>query len=191
MRLWFGGVKVVWFLMLEPPWHYARVGVQRNAHWFFWLAGWFWMVAGLLLGALVAASLIQALGLADETYQTWLVISIAFLTGVLVQALGVAVLAVFQVVTPRGDWANLPFLVALLLFLVLNALAALPFMAVAYGIYRYLTWLGPGQSGALIALVAGIVLKATVPFLYSLILGKDRFTRLKTWLRSGMPPKSA
>lgn len=182
MHLWLDGLKTVWLLMLEPPWHYAQIGVQRNARWFFWLAGWFWMVAGLLLGALVAASLIQPLGITDEAYQTWLVLGVAILAGFLVQALGVAVLAVFQVITPRGDWKNLPFRFALLLFLLLYALAALPIVGVAYGIYRYLTWLGPGQSGTLVALVVGMALKATAPFLCSLILNRGRIIKIKAWL---------
>lgn len=62
--------------------------ILQHAHWFMWLIGWLWTLAGLFLGALIAPSLLRLVGLADTPYQNWLVVAVAVVAGFLVQFIG-------------------------------------------------------------------------------------------------------
>src|SRR5579871_5215335 len=81
-------LKMRWLYMLEAPWHHSDSDATRRYHWEAWLAGWAWVLAGLLLGALIAPSLIEYVGLSESPYQQVLVISLTVLAGFLIQLLG-------------------------------------------------------------------------------------------------------
>jgi hypothetical protein len=170
--------RSTWLRMLAPPWPNPSTG--RRSAWFSWLVGWAWTLAGVIGGALLAPTIVQAVGLTNTAYQDWLVIGFAALVGIVVQSVGVTLVTLVDFVPfyGREDFWNddkpWPIELMLMLLLVVSAVVAvvLPLAGVGYGIYRYLTWIGPGQRTVTIAFVGGLLIKTfLVPFIKSLVTG--------------------
>jgi hypothetical protein len=104
-------------------------------------------MAGLVLGALIAPWLVQFAGLSTTPYHDWLGVPVALLAGILVQYLGwiLAFLLPLRLIPPS------------LYKLLSYPAVALPLAGVGYGIYRYLTWVGPGQSSVRSAFFGALV----------------------------------
>lgn len=177
-----GVLKDVWLSMYELPWHHSGDDESRGTHWFIWVVGWAWTLAGLVAGAFIAPTLIRLAGLAHTRYQDWFVIGIAILAGLVVQLVGwfstgLVMLFVIQVVANDGDISDKAFSVMIAVAVIL------PFGGVGYGIYRYLTWVGSGQRHVTIAFVGGFAVKMVViPLIKTIVTGTATgwFVR---WLR--------
>jgi hypothetical protein len=142
--------------MLEPPW-LDSTGEIRN-HWAIWLIGWAWSVSGIVLGALVAPTLAQQLGLTNSGYQDMFVMAIAVIAGFLVQFLGWCMMGLLAAVLDNAvkrypQWLDdsIGWVFALV-----------PLAGVGYGIYRYVTWVGAGQRTATVAFIGGLLIKTLV-----------------------------
>src|SRR5260221_11913343 len=59
-------LQEAWRWMLEPPWRHSGPAPWRRTHWLFWLVGYAWSLAGLVLGAVAAPSLVRFAGLSDS-----------------------------------------------------------------------------------------------------------------------------
>ncbi len=169
-----GGLKVMWLWMLQPPWRHSGRGDERVSHWFIWLFGWAWALAGLVLGALSAPSHVQVAGLSDAPYQDALVIGVVALAGFLVQVLGWCLLALIFGV---GKAVSLPKTLG---WPVLLVVFVLPLAGVGYALYRYFTWVGAGQEVVTVAFVGGLLIKT---FLIPLIKGILSGAALKFLIR--------
>ncbi len=88
MGVFIGKMKVFSLWMLEPPWRHSGPAQWEKAHWLVWFVGSVWSLAGLVLGAVVAPSLVQSVGHLATPYQGALVTGVAVLAGFLVQSLG-------------------------------------------------------------------------------------------------------
>lgn len=181
--------------------------LQPGQHWFRWIVGWMYALCGLVGGALVAPSLVRWAALSWFPYQDWLVIGIAAITGFLVHLLGWVLIA--NSFVPAGltfrisnrvsnrimrsgglDRRRRTVILVLGTCAILSAVAGLvvalllPLAAVGFGIYRYLTWIGPGQRTVTVAFVGGLLVKTLISPLFKYIMGSVVFTRILRWLRS-------
>jgi hypothetical protein len=183
-------LKDAWADMLEPPWRHSGPDDERVGHWFAWLAGWAWAIAGLAFGALYAPSILQSVGLSDTGYQDWLVIGFAVLVGFLVQFLGWCLMTLpdllhVDFIRNRSGWIRLLFI-----FVALALFVSIPLAAVGYGIYRYLTWVGASQGVVTVGFVGGLLIKTfAIPLIKSIVTGA-LFKWFMRWLR-GSKTKSA
>ena len=178
-----------WRWMLEPPWRHSGPAPWRRTHWLFWFLGYAWSIAGLVLGAVVAPSLVQFAGLSDTLDQGAFAIGVAVLAGLLVQSLVWFVLvSALLVVALISDRCSLPYAFALAAgLLVCCTLAVLPFVGVGYALYRYFTWVGSGQGLVTIALVGGLLVWALlIPLTKGIVTGA-LFKWFMGWLRGGKP----
>jgi hypothetical protein len=167
-------LKRAWLDMLEPPWRDSGSDKERFNHWFLWLVGWTWALAGLVLGALVAPSLVQVAGFSSTPYEDALVVGVAVLAGFIVQLLGWLIGALAGLIT--ASWLD-GTLVA--------TVVVLPLAGVGYGIYRYLTWVGAGQRSVTIAFVGGLLIKTfAIPLIKGIVTGA-LFKWFLNWLRGG------
>jgi hypothetical protein len=139
------------------------------------------MLAGVVLGALVAPRLVDAVGLAGTAYQDWLVIAFAVLAGFALQLLGwVALFGAYfsggSSLSGRNVYGSGLLIIGSLL---------LPFAGVGYGIYLYLSWAGSDQRTATVAFVGGLLVKVFLsPFVKGLVTGA-LFRWFMKWLRGG------
>lgn len=70
-------------------------------------------------------------------------------------------------------------------------IVVLPFAAVGYGFYLWLTWVGPDQREVTIAFVGGLLLKTfLIPFIKGIVTGA-LFKWFMNWLRGGKDTKAA
>ncbi len=179
-----GGLKVMWVWMLQPPWRHSGLVNERASHWFIWLLGWAWSIAGLILGAVVAPSIVQVAGLSATPYLGALMIGGVVLAGFLVQALGWCVLALIFGI---GKAVSLPKALG---WPVLLVVFVLPLAGVGYALYPYLTWVGAHQEVITLILVGSLFVKAfLIPSLNAVAVGAG-FKFIMQWLRGGKP-KSA
>ena len=177
-------LSLTWLYMLEPPWY--GPDYDRSDHWVIWVVGWAWAVSGVVLGALVAPSILRWAGVSSTQYQDWLVIVVALLAGILVQLLG---WCMYIVVIKGAVYLFDGFFrdVIGLLFLVV---CILPFAGVGYCIYRYLIWVGTGQRSITVAFAVTFLAKTLlIPFIKGLVTGA-LFKWFMNRLRGGNP-KSA
>jgi hypothetical protein len=169
-----GWMRESWVAMLEPPWSHrpdTSDWLAEDVYWPTWIIGWLWTIAGILLGALIAPSLLQLVGLAHATYSDWLVIGVAVVAGFFVQLIGFTLVNILNAVTP-GDWGDLPVLQLWLLVPIGIVFILLPFAGVGYGIYRYLTWVGPSQRSVTVAFVGALLAKTLlIPLIKSIVTG--------------------
>jgi hypothetical protein len=93
-------MKLTWSYMFEPPWRHNGLNDERRIHWLIWTLSWVWTLSGLVLGALVAPSLVQWVRLHYTQYQEplvkfqdWLVIGVAVLAGFVLQLVGFLMLS--------------------------------------------------------------------------------------------------
>lgn len=201
-------LKTVWSNMIELPWRGSQnTGVfdraverglslysgnggwiqhpelfARTMRWLAWIAGWVWSLSGLLLGAFIAPSLMQRIGLARSPYQDYTTIAIAVVVGLLIQLLAWLVMLLADW-TARGISTPMP-LHRLLVFTPISILLMCwPVAAVGYALYRYLTWIGPDQRAITIAFVGGLFVKVLIiPGIKTVLTGYG-FKRLMAWLR--------
>jgi len=179
-----GGLKVMWLWMFQPPWRHSGRGDEQASHWFIWLLGWAWALAGLVLGAVAAPSLMQVAGLSDTSYQGALMIGVVVLEGFLVQVLGWCVLALLFGI---GKAVSLPKALG---WPVLLVVFVLPLAGVSYALYPYRTWVGAHQEVVTIVFIGGLFVKAfLIPSLKAIAVGTG-FKLFMQWLRGGKP-KSA
>lgn len=196
------GFKTIWLYMFEPPWRHSRPKYQQKAHWFVWVVGWAWALAGLILGAAVAPVALRLIGLVDSPNEFWLSIGMAVLVGFFGQVLGwiligLTVLLADVIAFPRPpDRATAEdyHLMAeastwergwVLLVGVSVVAIPLPFVVVLYALYRYVTWIGPGQSSVTIAFVGGLLVKTfLIPLIKGIVTG-TLFKWFMKWLRGG------
>jgi hypothetical protein len=179
-----GGLKVMWLWMLQPPWRHSGRGDEQPSHWFIWLLGWAWALAGLILGAVVAPSIVQVAGLSDNPYQGALLLGVVVLAGYLVQVLGWCVLALIFGV---GKAVSLPKALG---WPVLLVVFVLPLAGVGYALYPYRTWLGAHQEVVIVVFVGGLFVKAFfIPSIQAIATGME-FKLFLRRLRGGKP-KSA
>jgi hypothetical protein len=128
---------------------------------------------------------VQLVGLSNTHYQDVIDIGVSVVSGFLVQLLGWVLLLPFVGSTAKlGD--ILPTLLGIIVVLVAVGIAVLgPLAAVGYGIYRYLTWVGPGQARVTTAFVGALLIKVfVIPLIKAIVTG----TALKLvirWLRGG------
>jgi hypothetical protein len=174
-------LKHVWLEMLEPPWR--RPGRESPLNGRFWVVGWTWAIAGLILGAFIAPSVLRRAGLANSNYADALNLAVAVLTGFLVQFLGW--LFGFGVLGSLADYLEgVPDWVTNVLYLpFVGVFVLLPLAGVGYALYRYLTWVGPGQRSIIVAFVGGLLIKAfIIPAIWGAIKSKA-FRLFMNWLR--------
>jgi hypothetical protein len=113
-----------------PKWRSLVVAMS----WLVWVVGCMWMIAGLVMGALVAPSFIQFLGLRHPPYRDAGAIALTVLAGLLTHFL--LWWWVFLAGIVRD---NLPARVRLALApLMLTSLVAPPSLRIGYGLYRSL-----------------------------------------------------
>ena len=166
---------------------WAGVSIWYLADWLAeWLTGWAWALAGLVLGAFIAPSLMQLVGLANTGYQDAMDISVAVLLAFLTRFLGwcLYLFLVAPVVGFVTEWTGFVGTPGLLRYVALIIAAALPLGGVSYAVYRLLHWVGHGQEHVTIAVVGGFVVKAfliplLVPLCKGLVTGASITTR---WL---------
>lgn len=190
-------MKDMWRWMFAPPWH--KTGIKgpsgeewedehfQFSHWVPWLFGWGCTIAGSLLGALLATSLVQTMGITNTTFQDAVVIALAVLFGFVLQALGWGLMALDMALWIK--WIALllrPKFVSLRLAGRIDnystyVLALIPVALGGYGVYRYLVWVGPGQSTVNIALV-GILLAKMLFLIIKGIMTGALFKRFMRWL---------
>lgn len=185
-------LKVASLWMLEPPRRSSWPDPWRKTHWIFWLVGYAWSIAGLVLGALVAPSLAQVAGLSDAPEQGAFVIGVAVLASFLLQSLvWFVMVSAFSLVGLISYRFSLPNAVRLDSGLVVfYTLAVLPFVGVGYALDVYLTLVGFGQGLVPIALVGGLLVKTfLIPLIKGIVTGA-LFRWFMGWLRGGKP-KSA
>jgi hypothetical protein len=191
-------LRRIWLWMFEPPWRHSGADNEKDYHWLFWLSGWAWAVAGLVLGAFVAPALVQHVGLVNTPYQDSLVIGVAVVAGFLAQLVGWCLFWGIHIVLAwlwtrngptRSHWVgenNYGRLSGNRLlgeFGMLMELAALLFLVLGFALYRYLTWVGPGQSQVITAFVGGLLVKTfLIPFIKGIVTGA-LFRRFMRWLR--------
>jgi hypothetical protein len=175
-------LKGTWLAMLEPPWRNSVAGLTPFQHQAVWLIGWAWAIAGLILGAFFAPSLVQYVGLANTPYRDELDIGIAVLAGFLVQLLGWLLLLPFVLAVQRINYRALANPRLLLSVLAIIASVPVPLAAVGYALYRYFTWVGTGQGLVTTGFVGGLLIKTfLIPFIKSIVTGVA-FQRFMTWL---------
>jgi hypothetical protein len=179
-----GGLKVMWLWMLQPPWRHSGRGDEQPSHWFIWLLGWAWALAGLILGAVAAPSLVQVAGLAATPDQGALMLGGVVLAGFLAQVLGWCYLALIFGI---GKAVSLPKALG---WPVLLVVFVFPLAGVGYALYPYFTRVGAGQEVVTIVFVGGLFVKAfLIPSLKAIGTGAA-FKVVMGWLRGGKP-KSA
>lgn len=166
--------------MFEPFWKdTSERRERREIHRANWLVNWTWAIIGLVGGALVAPSLLQLVGLAHTSYTDGLVIAVAVVAGLLVQLLGtvLSVLSVhlFPIKTNGLGWYVIELGGCVVVLF--------PLVGVGYGIYRYLTWVGPGQRSVTVAFVGGLLIKTfVIPAIWGAIKS-SAFQAFMRWLR--------
>src|SRR5258706_13637719 len=161
-----GGLKVMWLWMLQPPWRHSGRDDEQASHWFIWLLGWTWSLAGLVLGAVVAPSLVQVAGLSAAPYQGALMLGVVVLEGFLVQVLGWCVLALIFAI---GKAVSLPKALG---WLVLLVVFVLPLAGVVYALCPYLTWVGAHEEVVALIFIGGLFVKAfPIPSLNAVAVG--------------------
>jgi hypothetical protein len=176
-----GGLKVMWLWMLQPPWRHSGRGDEQASHWFIWLLGWAWALAGLILGAVAAPSVVQVAGLADAPDQGALMLGVVVLAGFLVQALGWCVLALIFGI---GKAVSLPKVLG---WPVLLVVFVLPLVGVGYALYPYRTWVGANREVITVILVGGLFVKTfLIPSIQAIATGAE-FKVVMRWLRGGKP----
>lgn len=173
--------RCMWLSMFALPWrNQSTDAVERGTTWTAWIVGWTWTLAGLAGGAVLAPGMVQAARLANTPYQDWLAIAIAVLASVLVQLCGLLLLSLWGVATPDDYVAKVQsqapslHLLAGVLTIWLAGLVAmvLPVAGIGYAVYRYLTWVGPGQHSVAVAFVGGLLIKTfAVPLIKGLATG--------------------
>ncbi|HEX6799394.1 MAG TPA: hypothetical protein VF116_16925 [Ktedonobacterales bacterium] len=144
---------------------------QQAYRWPGWILRWGWPVAALMLGAFIAPLSLELVGLANLSYSGVLEIAVALLVAILAQSADwLFAVLVFHVIRPMleridersaGWWVNWLVGPVVALGFALPPLI-LPFVGVCYGIYRYVTWVGPGQHGVTVAFVGGLVVMMLV-----------------------------
>ncbi len=174
MGVFIGKMKVFSLWMLEPPWRHSGPAQWEKAHWLVWFVGSVWSLAGLVLGAVVAPSLVQSVGHLATPYQGALVTGVAVLAGFLVQSLGwlllVPTLYVVVLIPQHLSWPNAARQASVLL--VCFVFAVVPFAGVGYALYRYVTWVGTGQGLVTTAFVGGLLVKTLlIPFIKGIVTG--------------------
>jgi len=189
MGVFIGKMKVFSLWMLEPPWRHSGPAQWEKAHWLVWFVGSVWSLAGLVLGAVVAPSLVQSVGHLATPYQGALGTGVAVLAGFLVQSLGwlllVPTLYVVVLIPQHLSWPNAARQASVLL--VCFVFAGLPFVGIGYTLYRYFTWVGAGQGLVPFVLLGGLLIKTLV---IPAIVGAARSKAFKVfmdWLRGGKP----
>jgi hypothetical protein len=195
-RYWLD-LKLIWLIMLEPPWKYSGTdSYVLLDSWISWLGVWVWAVAGLALGAVLAQPLVHFLGIGTTGFQDAVTIVIAFIAGLLIQIFGWSVYAPFYALSSFLDerWrpGNLLFAVLLLGLLLGSMLVGglAPLVAVGYVLYRYFTWVGPGQSSVTIAFVGALLVKSLlIPAIWGAIKSKA-FQAFVWWLRGDKVKKA-
>jgi hypothetical protein len=165
--------------MFEAPWRHSGQPSEVGYHWSLWLLGWAWSIAGLLLGAVVAPSIVQFTGLSGFHYQDILVIGIAVLVGFIVQVIGWALV---EIVIALDLSYSLPITISRLLF---NLAVLLPLCGVALILYRYFNEISLEQRTAAVAFVGGLLVKTVAIPLIKAILTGAAFGFLMRWLRGG------
>src|SRR5260221_9307750 len=75
-------LQEAWRWMLEPPWRHSGPAPWRRTHWLFWLVGYAWSLAGLVLGAVAAPSLPQTTELPGTPHPDAPALCVAGLPGV-------------------------------------------------------------------------------------------------------------
>lgn len=179
-----GRLKLFWAWMLEPPWQDSELKSDA-LRWVIWGLGWAWTIAGIVLGAMFAPSLVQSTGLAGAPYSDWLIIAIAVFAGFLVQFVGWCLMALVVVGAASNSEASWSFI--FLPFIVIP----LPFIGVGYGIYRYLTWVGAGQREVTTAFVGALLVKTfAIPLVKGIVTG-TLFRWFMRWLRGGKDTEKA
>jgi len=149
-----GGVKVMWVWTLQPPWRHSGRSDERVSHWFIWLLAWAWSLAGLVVGATVAPSLVQVTGLAENPNLGALMVGVVVLAGFLAQVLGWCLLALIFAV---GKAVSLPNALGRPVLLVVFVL---PLAALGYILYRSGTRAGAHQDIVPLIFVGGVFVKA-------------------------------
>ncbi len=139
-RYFLVGWRYSWRRWRDLPWRRFH---SRN-EWLLYIA---FALLGLVLGALVAPSLVQVTRGVGTVYQDALVVAVALVSSLCVFLVGY----------------NLAFVMVLLSAWISQwiwgAYVTLVFAAIGYGVYRYVTWVGPGQREVAIAFVGGLLVK--------------------------------
>jgi hypothetical protein len=177
-------LRKTWLWWHEPAWRHS----EQPAYWFIWLLFWTWTVGGLVGGALLAPSLVQFAGLADASYKDWGLVAAAVVMGFLIRILGWAVVGIVYTIVYLmtlivGRWSDVNDMPGLILVLPFVLVLALPLAGVGYSVYRYFSWIGPGQHSVLLALAGafvGALLSNRVVFP---LINATLFKWLVDWLR--------
>jgi hypothetical protein len=202
--------------MLSQPW--IEEDPKRSfALWGTWILGWLWSLAGLVVGASFAPALVQAVSLRDSPYENAFVIGVAVAAGFLGQFVGwllwfLLAVAPLMRLDRFDDWLDsrawppllkvsvaalltalfeLPLLILIYFLAALSV--ALPFAAISYGLYRYLTAVGLDQELVAVAAAGGLLVKALlIPLMTSAIMLVLRSWRARaTGIRALATPSEA
>ncbi|HEX5156502.1 MAG TPA: hypothetical protein VFW17_04735 [Ktedonobacterales bacterium] len=179
-----------WLWVLEPPWQHSGPDDERLKHRVVWYAGWAWTLAGLAGGAVHAPALLEFAGMLAP-YQPWQGVGVAVVMSLLGLLLGWAVVTVTNLLWAVSEmaeelrqlweaWEYIGVSSITMLFL-------LPLCAVGLEVYRYWTWVGPGQWDIAITFVSGLLI---ISLLKGIVSGAV-FRWVMKWLRGGKNTKNA
>jgi hypothetical protein len=164
MRHGLDQVKRLWRRFLRPTaWWLRRLEPQA------------WALAGVMLGALVASSLLHAMRLENTSYRELLGILVAVVVGILAETVGVGLILVLTGVlifnlSKRGSWERIPRLPRGGLRLAEYTLDFLPFAALGVVIYRYFSWVVDGQHSVAVDFVGGVlVVLGVIPLIKRIV----------------------
>jgi hypothetical protein len=159
-------MRRIWAVMIQPPWKYTA-RYSKEFFWVTWVFGWIFALGGLWIGALVAASLVQAVEL------------VVYGLGAISNALE----PVIRFDAPRWQQRRLR-ITSLVFDLGVIALVSLLF-------FRFGPWIVTLQRSVPIAFVGGLLVKTIIiPSIKGTVTG----TLLKwfvSWLRGGKETKKA
>src|SRR5262249_53592681 len=173
--------------MLVPPWRHSRPEHQQDIYELVWIVGWGWTFAGLVLGALVAPSLVQFARLSQAPYQDGLVIGAAVIIGFLVQLLGWCLFALcaWGLRSWPAPLKNHAVFVSIVPLLLSPAV-------LSYGLPRYVTWVGEGQRSVTVAFVGALLFELCAILLIKGIVTGALLRWFIGWLRGeDAKPKGA
>jgi hypothetical protein len=131
-----------------------------------------WALAGLLLGAFFAPLLMKSAGLADSPYQDTLDVGVAVLAGLLVQLVSWSLFVPVVFVVDSALKSTSRNTRRGLTFLIIAFLVPWPIGGVVYALYRYFTWVGPGQAHVTVAFVGALLVKSLlIPLVKAIVTG--------------------
>jgi len=147
-----------WQSMVLVPWAQEAASGSRIFRMCLWAIGWIWAVVGLFVGSMFASYYVTLLPSIVRSYHDIFVTIGAVVGGLLIQAVGLGILLLLP---KRGD--------SIQVLLLLIGSAMFPLLIAGFGIYWFLTRLGPERGLVGQGFVYGLILKLFLLFAVPLI----------------------